>query len=494
MLGIDIGDNQIKILNLKRKRGKWAVTGSAEISYNKDQQVEITGQNLLKLLASQGWCKKDAVVSIPNKPCFVKRLEVNEVHTGSLSKTEIDNLISKAKNSLVASAENMVFDIWQPKLSPSGTRYALVGAAQKNSISFARQLAEYCGIKIKSIELRPVAIINGLMNCWNDAEEQNIAVIYKDVSRFIVAIFDRLGLVSIQTAPIGSGDPNDNANIILRIFNTIKLKSDSSLPSRIFLSGVSSSNENTNWENELAAIIAYNTSMEVTVCVPDLDVIWQTENPTHAPNFAGALGAAFDGAGASSITFDFLRIKEKKQDNKKNGQTTLLVAIFLLALLALVLWISIVGQRKSTIKRLENDISNSVPLKTQVYTAQSHWVNCMKYIHESKGGSRMEYLKVLYEISRLMPDTDKAYLTNLSVYTDKNDTGYNVKITVKATEATLITELIESLNQSDKFKDIKQDGARTHDETDAFYPISFSVTFNLNRPPAMKPYPKGTEQ
>ncbi len=493
MLGIDIGNNQINILNLKRKRGKWTVTGSAVISYGKDQQVESIGKKLLNIIGKQGWNKRDAVISIANKPCFVKRLEVNEVHTGTLSRAEIDNLISKAKNSLVASAENMVFDIWQPRLSHIGNRFALIGAAQKSSILFARQLADYCGLKLKSIELRPVAILNGLMNCWNNAEEQNIAVIYKDISRFVVAIFDNLGLVSIQTTPIGSGDANDDANQILRIFNTIKLKSDSSLPNRIFLSGISNT-EFSKWENDLGAIIAHNTSMEVTTCDTDLDIAWQADNSDHAPDFAGALGAAFDGVGASPVSFDFLHIKEKKtQDNKNNSHTTLLIAIILLSMLALILWISIVGQRKSTIRRLEKDVANSEPLKTQVYDAQSHWVSCMKYIHEAKGGSRLEYLKVLYEISRRMPETDKAYLTNLSVYTDKNENGYNVKLTVKATEATLITELIESLNKSDKFKDIKQDGARTHDETDTFYPISFSVTFNLNRPPAIKPYPKGAE-
>ena len=496
MLGIDIGDNQIKVVNLKRKRGKWTIVGTAIISHDSTlNNIEATGDKLSKLLIQKGWAKKDAVIGITNKPCFIKRLEVSEVNTGSFSKSTIDSIISKAKSSLVSSADSMIFDIWQPKVSPSGNRYALVGAAQKSSVAFARQLAEYCGIKLKAIELRPVTILNGLMNCWHKAEEHNIAVIYKDTTRFIVAIFDNHGLVSIQTAPTGSNDSNENANHLLRIFNTIKLKSGSSLPNRIFLSGAQPENENDKWENELAALLSHNTSMEVTICMSDLDVIWQTDEPVHPADYTGALGAALEGFGASPISFDYLHIKEKKpQENKKSGFTTILVATIFMAILALVLWLSIVGQRKSSINRLEKDIADSEPLKEEVYTAQAHWVNSMKYIHESKGGSRLEYLKVLYEVSRLMPNTDKAYLTNLSVFTDKNESGYNVKLTVKATEATLITELIESLNQSDKFKDIKQDGARTHDQTDEFYPISFSVTFNLNRPPAIKPYPKGAEQ
>ena len=498
MLGIEISDNKIKIVNLKRKRGKWVAIGTAELPYNKHKgDVNIIGEELLRLLAREGWNKKDAVMAITNKPCFVKRIEVNEVNTGSFSKTVIDNILSKAKNSFVSSAEHMIFDIWQPKTAPSGNRFALVGAAQKSSVSLAKQLAEKCDIKLKAIELSPVAILNGLMNCWHNAEEQNLAVIYKDGSRFNIAIFDSMGLVSIQTTPSTTGSTEAQANQILRVFNTIKLKSSNSLPSRIFLAGTHKpdAEDNATWQNELAATISHSTNMEVTPCLEDLDIAWQLDTPVHPQDFAGALGAAFEGTGISPISFDFLHIKEKKpQENKKSGLTTMLVAIFMFALLAMILWISIIGQRNATIHRLEKDIAAAEPLKEQVYTAQAHWVNSMKYIHENKGGSRLEYLKILYEISRLMPNTDKAYLTNLSVYTDKNENGYNVKLTVKATEATLITELIESLNQSSKFRDIKQDGARTHDETDEFYPISFSVTFNLNRPPAMKPYPKGIEQ
>ena len=83
-----------------------------------------------------------------------------------------------------------------------------------------------------------------------------------------------------------------------------------------------------------------------------------------------------------------------------------------------------------------------------------------------------------------MPDTGEAYITELSLTRSSASMSrnYDIKITVRVSQADVGTDFIERLNSSAMFQEAKQVGTRSREESDTLYPISFSVTCNLRQP------------
>lgn len=500
MLGIDLSDNKIHIVKLKRKRSRFAVAGAFCIDYDANTAEEIIptiGDKLLKVLAHNGWLKNEAVIAVPHRPCFVKRFELslpeNPNHLNS--KPILDSIISQASESLLGNSEEVIFDIWQPETDLKKCSHVVAASVQKKQISLAKALADYCNLRLQSIEVRSVATINSFSQFRKDSSKKNIAIIYKSETRIFLGIYDSLGLVSVQSFPSNNGQcVQEDTNNIIRIFNTRKLKQGSQdMPSLILLASSSPQNQySEEWLNDAQKELYAGLGIQTEIIPEDMGYFWLDNIADNKTAYAPAIGAALNGLKHNAESFDFLHIKDRKssENNKKNNITTLLVVLALLLVLATTLWFSLVRQAHSTIANLEAEIARAEPEKDAVFQAQSLWVQCMPYTPIAKGGNRLEYLNILHELTTLMPETNKAYITNLSVFSDRTSNGYNVKATIKATEATLITGITERMNKSAIFQEVKQDGARTHDETDEYYPISFSITFNLIRPintiPALK--------
>ena len=487
MLGIDITENLIRVVKLKRKRGKLLVAGAFTLECeNIFAQGSITaiGNTLFTHLSKNGWLKNEAVACIPHKPCFIKRMMVPAIESNS-ARAVLDKIKEQAGSSMLGSPQNMIYDIRYPETDIKKCKFVTVASANKNYVNIARRLAEHCNLKLKAIDVRSSSAINGMAMLWQECTEETFAVIFKSSSRIYISIHDRKGIVSTQSYPCSSdNNSTKDSDSIIRIFNTMKLKqSNVPSPRRIFLAGTLHSSQLNQWSETVAAVLNAALAIETSVCPPELGIIWPAEFSQPRLNYTSAIGAAFNGLKVTNSCFDFLHIKEKKNDDHKKGSlTTSLVFFGFLAIATLIFWMSVIGQKKMAIKYLETQIATAEPEKESVFSSQQSWLQCIQYIPANKGGNRLEYLKVLYELSKLMPATDKAYITNLIVFSDRVANGYNVKMTIKATEATLITDISESLNKSNLFRDVKQDGVRTHDEIDEFYPISFSITFNLNRP------------
>ena len=156
------------------------------------------------------------------------------------------------------------------------------------------------------------------------------------------------------------------------------------------------------------------------------------------------------------------------------------MAIFLIG----TFWLALVKQRMDELGNLERQISQMEPERDRMLALRDNWNLFSTYLPEFKGGKRLEYLRILYEINQLMPKTNDAYITNLTVGKESaGSTGtYDIKITMKASRKVDVgTEFIERLNGSEMFQEAKQAGSLTRDETDSLYPISFSVTCNLRQ-------------
>jgi len=458
---------------------------------------------------------------LPHHDGFVKRLrpellesrDINEID--HLSKEAIDNLLETTRKSMLVPSEELVLDLWRSSKKLSGRIVSpqresdssqdaanrsgtiLVGAAQASSIEFCQQLAAAGGIKLQSLELHSVAAINGLWFNWNKAQESNIAVVYRVGTLAHVALLDTEGLVFLQSFNIsssGRGQADDESMLaeqVSRVFNTLKLEDSRLVPQRLFLAEsrdpTNLPDETTNSLEPLEEQIRRKTGLKVTCCYTLMGIGWHDGPPEEIDilDFVAAIGAALDGLAVSPTWFDFLHPRGRHSDKKhipfwRPFAVAGVLAVFLVG----TLWLALVKQRMDELGRIERQISQMEPERDRMLALHDNWNLFSTYLPESKGGKRLEYLRILYEINQLMPSTNDAYITNLTI--GKEGTGltgaYDIQITMKVSRKVDVgTEFIERLNNSKMFQEAKQAGTRTHDETDSLYPISFSVTCNLRQ-------------
>ncbi len=413
----------------------------------------------------------------------------------------------------------------------------LLGAAQKSSVRFCREMAQAAGLKIHSLELRSLACINGLFFNFKDAPEDIIAVVYVEPNHAMLALFDTEGLTalhSVNLVPGISTITNSNANMphisttnndrantnttnshtddnniidlssplqqdnsfinqlqdqIRRILNTSKLSGFSEIPQRLYLSG---SSKVMPLLQNFPQKIDHQYDIPVTVCDPARDISLK-DNTGSSPkidfaDFTPALGAVLDGLEISPARFDFLHLRGQTSKNQQHISWKPFAVAFVLAVCGLsVLWLILANQRLNTLRYLNQQLANTKPQQAQPLQARQKWELFRPYLPPKKGGSRLSYLRLLYEITQLLPDTRDAYITSLEITDNKSDTagtagtaGCEITITGKGSKPEVATNFTESLNNSDIFSQAKA-GPQTTDATDPFYPVEFSVTCQLKK-------------
>jgi len=528
MLGIDVGEKSIRVVKLHQKGSDFVLWQPLEVSFDPEKGSDpiALGEILRQALVNRGWLRQDAIMILPHRDGFVKRLksellESQNIHEiDHLDKEAINNLLETTRKSMLVSSEELVLDLWRssrkssdrivyPQKESDFSRDAanrggtiLVGAAQGSSIEFCQQLAAAGGIKLQSLELHSVAAINGLWFNWNKAQENNIAVVYRIGTLAHVALIDTEGLVFLQSFNIPSSgkDEADEESMLAeqlsRVFNTLKLEDPRLVPQRLFLAELKDTanlqTKSAGPTESLEEQIRRKTGLKVTCCYTLMGIGWHDGPPEEIDilDFVAAIGAALDGLAVSPTWFDFLHPRGRHSDKKRIPfWRPFAVAGALSIFLVGTLWLALVKQRMDELSGIERQISQMEPQRDQMLALRNNWNLFSTYLPESKGGKRIEYLRILYEINELMPSTSDAYITNLTV--GKESTGlmgaYDIQITMKVCRKVDVgTEFIERLNNSKMFQEAKQAGTRTHDETDPLYPISFSVTCNL-RKTMMKP-------
>jgi len=254
MLGIDIASQSIRIVNLRRRGGHFQLQEPLELPLEAETFSDplVLGKELRSALESRGWQSQKAVLTLPRRLCFIRRFTRDALQTTSgspeesLARPTMDSLLHMTRDSLLVSADQLVFDLWngtadwKGKAEESRERTILLGAAQKNAVQFYLQMAEAAGLKSPGLELRSLAAINGLLFQWHEAQEDHIAVVYVDQVFADVAFLDSDGLVSLQSLGISAGSSGsavefqDLVQQLQQAFNAIKLTDPNYFPKRLF--------------------------------------------------------------------------------------------------------------------------------------------------------------------------------------------------------------------------------------------------------------------
>lgn len=544
MLGIDISENAIRVVRLRRRGSGFVLQPPLVVPLEKDQKRDpnVMGKQLARALQKRGWHKQKAVMTLPDRLSHIRRLSLDKLKrqntksNGHLSKSTIENLINLAKQSMLVPVEEVVLDLWNKEGVLTGkTTYAsegsgviLLGAAQKSAVDFCKELIATSGLKVQSLELRCLAAINGLLFNWHDAPEENIAVVYLGEKQAEVAFLDNEGLFSLQTLNItDSGKQGRSQNKLLeelpRIFNTLKLSEPDCVPQRVILGAGSKAGASLNITAEQ---LQEKIGIKVSVCSPKagLTLMGVPGGETDIADYQPAIGAALDGLAASPTWFDFLHPRGRITEKKKTvSWKPFVVAAAAAILLGCAYWASLVQHKITERDNLRFRITQLQPQMKAMARAKSNWTLFRSYLPAKQEGYRLSYLRILNEISRLMPDTKEAYLTSLTINGKKSTTlsaGSDITInglvskgdvitgkvgasedttetkgqepaqtsgegksTDKSNTGNASTGFIARLNSSKMFYKAEQAGdlAPGGDPSDP-YPFSFSVTCYLRRP------------
>jgi len=507
MLGIDIGDNSIRVVNLRRRGGGFVLQPPVEIPFASDQASNpvALGDILADTLNRSGWRSQKAVMTLPPRQCFVRYFPVellpeNGVNRkGHLSKSAIGELMSMARQTVLVPPEQLVFDLWtgsdilpeeKPEaISGNGTGHGvLVAAAQKKAVEFCRELASAGGVKIQSLELRPLAAINGLLMHWHEAQEANIAVVYVERQHADVGILDPDGLVSLQSVTIAGYEQGAESiadeliGHLQRICNTIRLSHTECNPQRIFLAAGDDRTQAA--APRIVEKVQQVLHREVTLCNSWEGILTShTESEMDYSGYLPALGAAFDGLSASPTWFDFLNPRGIEKE-KKHTITWRPFALIGLASLVLVgaFWFSWVQQKQQQLQRIEDELAQTQPGLELTRRAQENWNLFRPYLPVQDKGSRRECLVILAEISNLFPNTEEAHVTKLVISEKKSvSTDYNITLSGRCSEEAVLIDFKNRLNKSEMFQQVEQLGPVVTDpERDIYYPVRFSVICNFS--------------
>ncbi|MCP4711694.1 MAG: hypothetical protein GY869_24000 [Planctomycetes bacterium] len=504
MLGIDINDNSIRVISLKRRGGAFVLNDFLEVPFSERQSsdpVEL-GRLLSEAVVENNWQDQPAVMTIPTRYCFIRYFPAGMVptedgqFTGYLSKDQIEALLDRVRQSMIASTEQLIFDLWidanktksETSSQANGSKYGvLVGAAQSEAVEFCQEFAQAANINLQGLEIRSLAAINGMLLHWHEAPEENIAVAYLETDRADIAIIDPEGIVSLPSvnfsAQVAQGQPTPGYQELIRhfrrIFNTVKLSDSRSAPQRLFIAGVCQDGS----LDDLAKPLQQELDIEVTPCSSWRHVIQLPTPETNLSRYVPALGAALDGLDVSPCWFNFLQPRSVRTEKRKpiTWRPFALVGAIAIVIFS-AFWFYLVQQKKTTLKDLEYKIEQAGPDLASTSQARDNWYLFRPFVSATQGGNRLEYIKIVGEISRLFPNADSAYVTNLDVV-DNNSSNEQVTVTGWVREAPVATDFVNSLNSSTLFKDIGMRGVeRKITIPNHPYPVSFILYCNLRRP------------
>ena len=505
MLGIDITEEFIRVVDMRRRGGDIVLHRAMEIPIAAEQSSDATslGQLLRESLRRQGWTANKAVITLPRRLCFVRRFSVGDLptepgHAGKLSKHQVEAVLAVARQSILVPVEELVFDVWssssatveEPYSESDGNVVAgavLLGTAQKKSVDFCRRLASSAELKIQSLELRPLAAVNGLLFHWHEAREEIIAVSYVEGGYAEVAVMDAEGLLSLQSLKVQSAENDDRLSLdlsgqLLRVFNTLKLSKSGAVPERLFLSLVDDAIVS---PAATAAKVEKKLAIPVSICDQPVGLIVRAAGKELAlSKYVPAIGASLDGLSMSPTWFDFLHPRGKIEEKKRHvSWKPLVLAVAAIVVAAMVFWFSLVQQRWNRLRLLDARIARMAPDRTKMLDAKDNWRLMRPYLPTSFGGSRREYLYIIGEISRLFPDTKDAYITDLDITersVGSSAGNYDIKITGNVREGEIVTGFVDRLNGSEMFYEAKP-GPRTSVPGNSYYSFKFSVTCRLRR-------------
>lgn len=214
LAGIDIGTENIKIVQLKKKQGKWLIDEFLKVQ-NPLRQTNILDINgskafveCLKYIKNRLSFKK-CVVGIPSNYLFFRNLKLPKLNEKELSQA----VYWSAQELKPMFKEEITYDFELLEENPEYCRVILVAAEKAHVLSFLKAFEE-AGLYVKAFDVYPLAV-HQFFKLIN--KNYNIAVIDLGFSTCDITIMQKNTLFSNRSISIGGKDITINIAKMLNI-------------------------------------------------------------------------------------------------------------------------------------------------------------------------------------------------------------------------------------------------------------------------------------
>jgi hypothetical protein len=308
-------------------------------------------------------------------------------------------------------------------------------------------------------------------------------VAFMDHDQAVVGLFDRQGLSAIYTltlpeTPDHRQHQHFGQQVLPGILNRLKLSGHVSAPECVFLGSHDGADIPT---LELSETLTSSPCRDFSSW---LNTTAQTES-CEPWKYTAAIGAAMEGLDAVPVRFDLLHSQKKQHASPYKFPWKVMIGLTVMALLAsVILWSMRLHNKQKQLDDLQAQVAKTQPELFHLQQVQANWELARRYLPLSQDGTRQSYTKLLYEITRLFPDTEKAHVTGMTLTTGYQTPvtagQYAINISGNVSEGDVLTGFIDLLNSSPMFGEAKRAGSLIQDADNPYYPFNFSVTCHLS--------------
>jgi len=499
MLGIDITKNDIRVVCLRRRGGKAIVEGTlyTPITPAEASDPQALGSALQRIISREqpAWIELPAVMLLDASLGMVRRFPTERLGAylrhGRLHRNAADALTREMARMFLAPVEQMIFDIDYHRAQESGT--LLLGAANKSGLDFHRHVATAVGLRLERLELRSMAAMNGVLFSRQEQVQDHVATLYVETHQVQAALLDHFSPVRLASFRFdtslehAAGTSYEELIEQLRqVLNSLRLRQETP-PQQLALSfgaGFDSGRD-----TKLARQLEQDLEIPVIISEPDSGVTFSS--PSQASEslrgYQPALGAALQSLGFDLRGFNFLHphgMRRAKRTLTSWRPWLALTAVVVLAVMAFFLYL--VGQQRARLQDINEQIALRQPQMEQIKQSQENWNLFRTFLPADENlpapqtGSRLSILDILCELTRLFPDTQDAYITELLLQQNKSG-AWEITITGNVRQSEFHTAFIDRLLDSQLFRDPRQAGPLLQVADNELYPYSFSITCTLRR-------------
>ena len=233
-IGLDISDLSIKLVQLKKNKGKIKIQALGKISINEgiinngeiinnDKAVEVI-KKLINNLKFGKVTSDEAVVSLPETKTFIKLIKINK------TANQISEIINhEIEKNIPMSIDEIYYD-WQVIEEHQDHQLILISAAPRNMVDQYMSLLKDAGLSVVAMETEPISLCRSLLNEeLPDFEgKKNYGIIDIGARRTSMTIYSKNTIAFTMSVPI-SGEKITNT-----IMNALEIKKSYAEKAKIF--------------------------------------------------------------------------------------------------------------------------------------------------------------------------------------------------------------------------------------------------------------------
>ncbi|HEX3358373.1 MAG TPA: PilN domain-containing protein [Tepidisphaeraceae bacterium] len=433
-----------------------------EVSLDKP---EAAGQALTTFLREKRFTATRAVAGVP-----ARWLMASEKDLPPANETQARAALMMQAERIGDSSE-ILFDFAGKPSSMSPTRVLLVGV-MRQKFDHVQRLLDAAGLSVAAITSTGLALAGNLRQAGDDA---GLLLLFASGAEMITR--EAGGARSLRHVPVSANGHGISAvgPLGAELRRAVATSGNSSGTTReiLLLDGVGlAPDQITELSTRTGMQVRGGDELKMLGLTPDAMAVAQTSSEDRRPIgfFAPAISLAMAGSKPESLPVDFSHSRLAVEKKRRLGRNAILGICAGVALIAGIIFLyTQVSNRQRDLDEVNSQLQD---IKSRQQSAQMivDRVNYMKGYFDS----RPPTLEALRELTQLLHDDDKLWVTTFSIH----DNGKG-SLAGKAADQNIVLQVVDRLKKNKKFSEVKLSDVHEADSRTHEWSFSLSFTFNF---------------